>query len=280
MSVFISYNHNDSEFVDKLAIELLRNNVKVWKDKWKIETGDSFIDKIEAAIEDASFLIIVLSSNSVKSDWVKKELNAALIREIDDKKIKILPIKIDDCKVPLFLREKLYADFRNDFEEGLHKILSVVTQKYNLDGGGRVKSDTSYYFDFTIDHGFSDKIFYMSIDTVSFDSEEDFSILTQFEFLGSAFDNSIPLNESLANEIKVTLLRACGQEFHSNPGRITLSQDKPVKGNFTLDDENRNIHYDISYNSKRLGNVSGGTVIINVGALLVQICDNLGIEYK
>ncbi len=111
MSVFISYNHKDSAFVDKLALELVRNNIKVWKDKWKITVGDSIINKIESGIICATYLIIVLSKNSVQSDWVRKELNAALIREVDDKKIKILPIIIDDCEIPFSLEKNCMQIF-------------------------------------------------------------------------------------------------------------------------------------------------------------------------
>jgi len=33
MSVFISYNHRDEEFVERLCRELIQHNVPVWRDK-------------------------------------------------------------------------------------------------------------------------------------------------------------------------------------------------------------------------------------------------------
>ncbi len=275
MSVFISYNHKDSEFVDKLAIELVRHNVKVWKDKWKISVGDSFITKIQDGIEGASYMCIVLSKNSIQSDWVKKELNAALIREVDDKKITILPILIDDCKIPLFLREKLYADFREDFDTGLKKILAVITKKYNLDGGGRVSGDTTAYFDFAIENGFIGSKFFVNIDIVSFDTEEDFSILTQFKFLGAELD----IEKIDSKSTQVMLLKTCAQEFEANPGRIKVTGDETVQGGFTIDDTERDAHYAVGYRVKRLGVNTGSSLIFNIGALFTQICDTLEIDY-
>jgi hypothetical protein len=109
MSVFIIYNHKDSEFVEKLSRSLISHNVKVWKDEWQISVGDSFITKIQDGLEGASYICVVFSNNSLQSEWVKREINAGLLKEIEDKKITILPVVIDDCKIPLLLRDKLYV---------------------------------------------------------------------------------------------------------------------------------------------------------------------------
>ena len=280
MTVFISYNHKDSDFVDRLALELVRNNLKVWKDKWKINVGDSVIDEIESGINGASFLIIVLSKNSIQSRWVKRELNAALIREIDDNNIRILPIIIDDCKIPLFLREKLYADFRKDFNEGFNHILSVVGKKYNIHGGGRVDAGTTYYLDYSFDQGFSDHCFFMNLDIVSFDTEEQFSILTQFWFSSNELPNDVFLDKALETEIKFRIIKICGHEFFLKPSRLKISPGAIVEGRFTIDDIQIPTHFDVKYRVNRLGVDSSGTVVFNIGALFCQICDSLQIEYK
>jgi hypothetical protein len=111
MPIFISYSRADRGFVDRLANQLVEHRVSVWLDKWEIHVGDSLIAKIQEGITGASGLLIVLSKNSVKSEWCKKELNSALIRELEEKRVVVLPILIEDCEIPLFLREKLYADF-------------------------------------------------------------------------------------------------------------------------------------------------------------------------
>ncbi|HET6976340.1 MAG TPA: SUMF1/EgtB/PvdO family nonheme iron enzyme [Pyrinomonadaceae bacterium] len=111
-SIFLSHNHADKPFVRKLASDLTKSGVKVWLDEAEILIGDSLIEKIGAGIETTAFLGAVLSTNSVGSSWVKKELEIALNEEIDGKRRKVLPILIEDCAVPSFLKGKLYADFR------------------------------------------------------------------------------------------------------------------------------------------------------------------------
>ena len=34
MSIVISYSHEDSEFVDYLGVNLFKNRVPVWVDRW------------------------------------------------------------------------------------------------------------------------------------------------------------------------------------------------------------------------------------------------------
>ena len=67
--VFIGYTHEDSKFVDDLAIRLRASRVDVWIDKWKIKIGDSITQRINEGIGESDFLIIVLSQASAKSKY-------------------------------------------------------------------------------------------------------------------------------------------------------------------------------------------------------------------
>jgi hypothetical protein len=87
--------------------------------KW----GDSIRQKVEDGIKAADWLIILLSEASVQSKWVKQELDMAFVRELEERNIFILPAVIDSCEIPLSLRQKLYADFRTDYKEGLEKLI-------------------------------------------------------------------------------------------------------------------------------------------------------------
>jgi hypothetical protein len=128
MPIFISYSHNDSNFAIRLASDLVEQKTSVWIDKWEMQVGDSIINRIQEAITDASALIIVLSTASVESEWCKKELSAGLIRELDEKRVIVLPVLKEDCSIPMFLRDKMYADFRTDYAVGLKDILRAVSR--------------------------------------------------------------------------------------------------------------------------------------------------------
>lgn len=132
MSIVISYAHEDSAFVDVLAANLFKNRVPVWVDRWELKVGDSILRKIESAIQEADALLVVLSKAAVESEWCKKELTAGLVRELEAKSVFVLPVVVDDCDIPLFLKDKLYADFRKDKDKALHDVLEA-TAKFTSD---------------------------------------------------------------------------------------------------------------------------------------------------
>ncbi len=110
-SVFLSHNFKDRVFARKLANHLKIAGVRVWLDEAELRLGDSLIEKLSTAIKKMDYLAVLLSKNSVSSKWVKKEINIALNEEICGTKVKVLPLVIERCSIPFFLRDKLYADF-------------------------------------------------------------------------------------------------------------------------------------------------------------------------
>ena len=121
--VFISYNSNDRGFSRKLYETLVLFGLDVWIDEFEILPGDSLIEKIENGISDSDYLLVVLSEDSVKSEWVKRELRAMLTAEIAQGKVKVVPLVISDCEMPVFLQDKLYVDFRADYFQAVSSLL-------------------------------------------------------------------------------------------------------------------------------------------------------------
>jgi hypothetical protein len=132
MKVFISHSSADKDFVETIAWRLKRFGVEVWYDGWEIKVGDSIVAKVFDGLEKSDALAIVLSNASVKSRWVKEELNTATIRRIDDNDILILPILKEDCDIPTVLRQLRYADFRSDFDKGFEELLDAIEPLHTL----------------------------------------------------------------------------------------------------------------------------------------------------
>jgi formylglycine-generating enzyme required for sulfatase activity len=126
-TVFISYCHADSHFVDRLADDLKASGVDVWIDKWKIKVGDSITQKIDEGIGASDRLIVVLSRASVSSKWVREELNAATIKNVErEKHAYILPVLIEDCELPTLLQHRKYANFKDEPEQAIQELLEVI----------------------------------------------------------------------------------------------------------------------------------------------------------
>lgn len=181
MSIFISYSHENADFVDKFAVELVKHNALVWLDRWELNVGDSLIERVQSAITESSALAVVLSSASVQSEWCKKELSVGLIRELDEKRVLVLPILIENCDVPIFLRDKVYADFRSDFDKGMQAVLDAVAKIANPDQG-RI-DQTDGYLDWALDWGYDGDFFKLRYTIVQAPNKLPMTFLIEVEII-------------------------------------------------------------------------------------------------
>ncbi|MDR4483142.1 MAG: toll/interleukin-1 receptor domain-containing protein [Nitrospirales bacterium] len=75
-------------FVRRLAADLQSAGADVWTDEAEIKVGDSLIEKSVRSIDKSDYLAVVLSSHSVESEWVKKEVDIAMNQEIENRKLR------------------------------------------------------------------------------------------------------------------------------------------------------------------------------------------------
>lgn len=111
-----------------MAERLRSNGIKVWLDEAEINIGDSLTEKIGQAIDKTDYFGVVLSHNSVNSEWVQKELQVAMQKEFSNRKVVVLPLLIETVEIPPFLRDKMYADFTTPqkYEEQFPKLLKAL----------------------------------------------------------------------------------------------------------------------------------------------------------
>lgn len=124
--IFLSHASADKPFVRKLKKSLERHGVKqIWIDEAELQIGDSLMKKIEEGLNKTKYVAVILSPNSIKSKWVRKELDIAINREIKSGDVVVLPILYKSCDLPNFLEGKVYADFtsRKKSKESLEKLL-------------------------------------------------------------------------------------------------------------------------------------------------------------
>lgn len=94
--LFISYSHADAAFVDKIESEFSKRGIHYWRDVHDLRAG-RLETQIDRAIQVNSTVLLVLSENSVESDWVEwevakaRDLEKSLNREI------LCPVALDDA---------------------------------------------------------------------------------------------------------------------------------------------------------------------------------------
>lgn len=124
--IFVSHSSVDKEFVRKLCTDLSHFGHTPWLDEWEIKVGDSIPHKIETGLNDADFIVVVLSKSSIESKWVEREWHAKYWEELESGEIQVLPLLIEDCKIPSLLKMKKYANFSHDYNSGLDDVLAAV----------------------------------------------------------------------------------------------------------------------------------------------------------
>lgn len=126
--LFISYSSHDKETVRNIAVDLRANGFDVWLDEWEIKVGECIVSSVERGIDEADFVILVLSKSSVKSGWVESEWRIAYWDQISDGRIRVLPVLIEDCQMPGLIKTSKYADFRKDYGQGLNELVRSLRQ--------------------------------------------------------------------------------------------------------------------------------------------------------
>jgi len=132
--VFISYSSVDSAEVENFISLLKNSGIDFFIDKMDIGWGESIIEKVFSGIETSRYVVVFISTNSLKSPWVKKEIFTAFHREIESESTILLPIL--SCEQDEFfgafpfLKSKKYLKF-DDKEKIIHNLIELLRGKAN-----------------------------------------------------------------------------------------------------------------------------------------------------
>jgi hypothetical protein len=128
LNVFLSYSRQDVEFARKLAADLkAEGHLDPWLDVTDLNAGDRWENKIREAIGSAEVLLVLLSSSSVKSEWVMREAELATSQG----KGRVIPVIIDEgakSAVPGFLNEIQWLDLSTParYASGLRELSNLA----------------------------------------------------------------------------------------------------------------------------------------------------------
>lgn len=119
--VFVSYSRKDQVIVSAIVREIERNAIKVWIDRKDIAVGSTWDNTIDFAIKEASSILLFFSESSANSKYVLNELNYA-----ENIGKKIIIVVLDDADMLWRLQRIQHIDLRQNFEQGLAKLILVL----------------------------------------------------------------------------------------------------------------------------------------------------------
>ena len=144
-SCFISYSHQDEEFAKRLHAAMRAESLRVWFAPEDMKAGRKLHEEIFRAIQIHDKLLLVLSEDSMKSEWVMTEIRRAKKVEREENRRKLFPIRLVDFEtiqkwecfdadsgkdLAAEVREYYIPDFSNwkdhdSFEREFAKLLSA-----------------------------------------------------------------------------------------------------------------------------------------------------------
>jgi tetratricopeptide (TPR) repeat protein len=110
--VFVSYGHEDAEWVRMLAANLHRAGFDVFLDEWELVGGDRFAGRLEEGIRNSVNGVLVVSPHALSRPWVREEYEALLRQAVQDPGRRLIPVLYADADLPPFLGNRLWVDFR------------------------------------------------------------------------------------------------------------------------------------------------------------------------
>lgn len=96
-SCFISYSSKDHAFADRLFADLQNKGIRCWFAPEDMKIGDKIRRRIDEMIHVHERLLLILSENSVSSEWVEKEVETAFEKERQEKREVLFPVRLDDA---------------------------------------------------------------------------------------------------------------------------------------------------------------------------------------
>lgn len=121
--IFISYAHEDRDTARELAGLLEASALSVWWDP-QLRAGDDFAKIIDQTLQHVRCVIVLWSSHSVDSRWVRAEANEGLRLE------KLVPVLLDESTPPLIFRAlhtvKLATSDLHAASAGVQKLVDDV----------------------------------------------------------------------------------------------------------------------------------------------------------
>lgn len=151
--VTVSFAGEDRPTVESLVRLLRRNGVRVFYDDWEQADlwGRDLYQHLDTIYRSAArYCLIFVSAHYIKKAWTKHELKSAQARAFEESSEYILPIRLDDAKLPGLPPTIAYIDARTTplteisqmfvSKLGIERAMDVATLLTSEDAEDRAKA--------------------------------------------------------------------------------------------------------------------------------------------
>lgn len=122
--VFISYSHQDRDWVSRFADRLSESGIQAWMDEKEIALGEQLVERIEEALRTSDSLVFVITPENVHSPNAYFELGAAL--GMGKRVIAIVASEVSRQDLPEPIRLRRYVTMESP-EETAKDVVEALT---------------------------------------------------------------------------------------------------------------------------------------------------------
>ncbi len=130
--IFISYSWPDQDKAHRLAIDLRTRGFNVWLDSEQILVGERIHTEVNRALEEAQFVIALLSKSALESKWVEAELGATHAREMETGRVILLPVELEplalEGAIPALMKDRLCAKMYASYHRGVEDLARSIVR--------------------------------------------------------------------------------------------------------------------------------------------------------
>lgn len=120
--IFISYSHKDDEQIQRILQEMISNGYRVWYDEG-IASGSMWADNISKALKNCSQFVVMLTSNSAASEFVKNEVHIAVKNQLNIQVVYLEEVELEGGMELVLDRRQAISRFKFSNEAAFYKQL-------------------------------------------------------------------------------------------------------------------------------------------------------------
>ena len=132
MKVFISHAYSDELLVKSVSDALESAGIEVWNATRDVSSVEKWSDEVEQALRESDAMVVVLTADALRSNWVHKEIQFALGEQSYRKRL--IPVLADDAEelekkdIPwiLWRLQMINMGEYDEEEEGINQIVQTL----------------------------------------------------------------------------------------------------------------------------------------------------------
>ncbi|MEQ1493521.1 MAG: toll/interleukin-1 receptor domain-containing protein, partial [Terricaulis sp.] len=118
-NLFFAFCSADRTIAKSICLDLCELGHEAWFYEADSTGGAPFIAQMNAGIEDANAMVVVISRSSLSSKAVRLEWTTGVTKSLADPTFVVVPVIVEDCELPAILSAFSFADVRDDYWAGV-----------------------------------------------------------------------------------------------------------------------------------------------------------------